>query len=84
MKTVYEYSFFIDVKNLFSFPLMGNKKIQAKIPNKISILRYEDVFKMCCKIFLQYKKKLKPDNTWYELFCVVNIKMALVEQEITP
>ena len=47
--------------------------------------RYEDFFNMYCKIFVQQiRNNLKPDNTCYDLFCAVNMKMALVEQEITP
>ena len=56
---------------------MENQMIQSKIEKN----QYLNTFSMCT--FVQHKIKIIQDLKTHDLFCVVNIKMTLAEQEKT-
>ena len=65
---------------------MGNQKSNLMGNQKINILEDMQIFSTCTVKFYttQNENNPKPDNTCYDLLCVVNIKMTLAEQEIIP
>ena len=70
--------------NFSGLKFYGNEVIQSETQKSQYFRRYEDFFNMDSKIFIQQNENNpKLDKTCHDLFCVVNIKMTLAEEEIT-
>ena len=64
---------------------MGNQIIQSKIQKSRYFRRYKDFFNMYRKIFIKHKMKIIRNLITHAMtFFVVNIKMTLAEQVMTP